>query len=59
MKLYTINEIAELMKVNRNTVSRWIKNGQLKAIKINEKNVRISEKQFNDFLEKGGASLNG
>ena len=56
MKLYTINQIAEIMQVNRNTVSRWIKNGQLKSIKINDKNVRISEEQLNDFLNKGGAN---
>ncbi len=32
--MYTIQEVADLMKVHRNTVSRWIKNKQLEVVRI-------------------------
>lgn len=54
MKLYTIKQVAEIMQVDRSTVSRWIKTGQLKHIKINDRNKRISEEQLNAFLKQGG-----
>lgn len=32
--MYTIQEVADLMKVHRNTVSRWINTNQLEVIRI-------------------------
>lgn len=32
---YTINEVAELLKVTRNTINNWRKKGIIEAIKIN------------------------
>lgn len=47
---YTINEIAEMLKVAYLTVYRWIISGKLGAYKVG-KQYRISLTDFNKFLE--------
>lgn len=47
---YTINEIAEMLKVAYLTVYRWIISGKLEAYKVG-KQFRISHTDFNKFLE--------
>lgn len=39
--LMTTNEVAEILKVNQDTVQRYVKNGQLEAIRLNGKFLRI------------------
>lgn len=36
-KIYTIQEVAELLRVNQMTIRRWIKSGKIKSIKIGRK----------------------
>lgn len=48
-KYYTIEEVAEMLRVAYMTVYRWIKAGKLGAIKAG-KQYRISEKCVNDFI---------
>jgi excisionase family DNA binding protein len=48
-KYYTIDEVAEILRVAYMTVYRWIKAGKLNAIKAG-KQFRISEKCLNDFI---------
>jgi len=48
-KYYTIEEVAEMLRVAYMTVYRWIKAGKLDAIKAG-KQYRISEKCVNDFI---------
>ena len=50
-KFYTIEEIAELLKVSYLTVFRWIQAGKLSAYKVG-KRYRIEVKDLNNFLEK-------
>lgn len=45
----TVDEVAQNLKVTRQTVSKYIKNNDLNAVKIN-KNYRISIRDFEDFL---------
>lgn len=45
----TVEEIAKTLKVTRQTVSKYIQNNELNAIKIN-KNYRISSNDFYNFL---------
>jgi len=52
IKVYTVDEIAELLQVGRKTVYDYIENGDLKAAKIG-KYWKITEAALNDFLEKG------
>jgi excisionase family DNA binding protein len=33
-KQFTINEVAEMIRISERTVRRWIKSGRLRAIKI-------------------------
>lgn len=51
-KLYTIDEIAEILKVTQRTVYNYIKSGSLKAIKIG-KYWRVRHEDLALFLETG------
>lgn len=50
--LYTVMEIADILKVSRRTVYNYISDGNLKAIKIG-KMWRIKKSDFEDFLNDG------
>lgn len=50
-KFYTIEEIAELLKVSYLTVFRWIQAGKLSAYKVG-KGYRIEVSDLMSFLEK-------
>lgn len=50
IKVYTVGEIAELMKVTKTTVYSYIKRGELKAKKIG-KYYRVTEANLKEFLE--------
>lgn len=58
MKVYTIEEIVELLHVTRRTVYTYIKEGKLKAAKIG-KYWRVTEKNLEDFLSKGTTAGDG
>lgn len=49
IKIYTPEEVAEILKVRPQTVQKWLRNGQLVGIKLN-KNWRIMEEDFKKFL---------
>jgi excisionase family DNA binding protein len=51
-KLLTVNEAAERLKVNPQSVYRWIEAGKLKAFKI-QGIVRITEEQLDNFIKAG------
>lgn len=49
---YTIEEAAQILKVNPTTISEWVKEGRLKASKLAKtKVVRISEEHIKKFYE--------
>jgi len=48
-KLFTVREVAELLKVNIMTIYRWIKEGKIKQTKIG-RSVRIDESELNKFI---------
>lgn len=50
-QFYTIDEIAELLKISYLTVFRWVKAGKLSAYKVG-KQYRIDVQDLNNFLEK-------
>jgi len=50
--MLTVKEIADRLKVSRFTVYRWIKQGRLKAIRI-DGILRIEEEAYNQLIEKG------
>lgn len=52
IKVYTTEEALEVLKVTQRTLYRYIKAGQLKAIKLGRE-YRITEDALKDFLERG------
>ena len=51
MKLYTVAEIAEILKVNKNAVYELINSGELPAIKGLGR-IKISEEAFYNYIKK-------
>jgi excisionase family DNA binding protein len=51
---YTLEEIADRLKVSRRTVNRWIEDGELTAIKFapGRGHVRVAESDLKDFIER-------
>lgn len=49
MKLYTMKEVAEILKLNRRTIYRYLKDGKLKATKVGRE-WRITEPQLLAFI---------
>jgi excisionase family DNA binding protein len=49
-EFYTVEQVAELLKVHWQTVLNYIKNGKLKAVKLG-KGYRISKAAFNEFVK--------
>lgn len=52
LKVYTLEEIAELLHITRRTLYTYVKEGKLKAVKVG-KYWRVTEKNLEEFLERG------
>lgn len=52
LKVYTLEEIAELLHITRRTLYTYVKEGKLKAVKVG-KYWRVTEKTLEEFLNKG------
>lgn len=50
--LYTIEEVAKILRVSEATVRRLIKSGQLEAIQVGSQ-YRISQEELDKFLSRG------
>ena len=50
-QLYTPQEIADYLKVDVRTVYRWLRDGELNALRF-RREYRISETDLRDFLER-------
>jgi len=53
IKLYTPQELAEYLRVNRNTIYRYLKANRFTIIKMGTK-IRIPSGSVDEFLKKGG-----
>jgi excisionase family DNA binding protein len=58
MEIYTPEEVAEKLKLNVNTVWRYIKDGKLQAAKFGNR-YRISEDQLREFFERMSTEASG
>jgi len=54
-KLYTIEEISEILKVTQRTIYNFINKNNLKAVKIG-KYWRVTETALQEFINKGTKS---
>lgn len=52
IKVYTLEEVAAILQLTRRTLYTYIKNGQLKAVKIG-KYWRVSEETLQQFIATG------
>jgi len=50
MKVYTIEELVDVLHVTRRTIYNYLRSGSLKAAKMG-KYWRVTEKQLEDFLQ--------
>jgi excisionase family DNA binding protein len=50
-KFLTTNEIAEILRVHRRTVQRWISSNRLKATKVGPKILRVRKQNLDEFVE--------
>lgn len=57
-KVYTLEEIVDLLHVTRRTLYTYIKEGKLKAVKVG-KYWRVREDQLRDFLSTGEDAQTG
>ena len=53
--LYTVTEVAKILKVNRNKVYEYIENQELKATKIGS--LKIKEEWLEEFIDKRTESV--
>jgi excisionase family DNA binding protein len=49
----TVAEVAERLKINAQTVRNWLDRGELPAIRVGARRVRIRESDFEAFLAAG------
>ena len=47
----TINEVAELLSVHRNTVLRWVKSGKIACTRFGRNSIQFTWGQVVDFVE--------
>lgn len=52
IKVYTTDEVLEILQVTKRSLYNYIKADQIKAVKIGRE-WRITEKALNEFLEHG------
>ncbi|HPT66014.1 MAG TPA: helix-turn-helix domain-containing protein [Candidatus Woesebacteria bacterium] len=48
---YTIEEVAEILKVNPESVRRWVRAKKIPAIKLGGKYIRISATDLENFTK--------
>jgi len=51
-ELYTIQQVADRLKVHRNTVYLWKDKGLLKAQRIGSRALRVTEQDLEDFIHR-------
>lgn len=49
-EFYTLQEVAEMLKISYMTVFRWVKNDKLKSVKIGKQH-RVKKEVLEKFIE--------
>lgn len=58
VKIYTLDEVSDILKITKRTIYTYVKEGSLKASRIG-RYWRVSEEQLQDFLNTGTPVLDG
>ena len=53
VKLYTVSEVANILRRHKRTVYLYIKHGELGAVRIGKRDIRIPEEDLKKFIEEG------
>ena len=51
-RIYTTEEVAKLLQVDPESVRRYVRGGQLKAVRLGGKFIRIDKDDLNQFIER-------
>jgi len=51
MKLVTIKEATEILKITRQTIYTWRKQGKIKGYKLGERLIRLDLEELENLLE--------
>ena len=57
-KLYTVNEVAEILKIDPHTIRQWLKEGTINGIRLG-RYWRIRERDLKELYETGTARKKG
>ena len=57
IKVFTLDEVADILKVTKRTLYNYVKAGKLPAVKMG-KSWRVSEENLKAFIETGTPILN-
>jgi excisionase family DNA binding protein len=49
----TVAEVAELLKLNQQTIRNWIDRGELRAVRVGQRRVRIRKSDLDQLLSTG------
>ena len=52
IKVYTLKEVEDILKVTQRTLYNYIKSGQLKAVKLGRE-WRVTDEELKNFLKTG------
>jgi len=52
IRVYALDEVADILKITRRTLYTYVKNGKLRAVKIG-KYWRVAEQELQDFIATG------
>ena len=55
-ELLTVKEVAELLKLNQQTIRNMIDRGELGAVRVGQRRVRVRQSQLDAFLAAGESS---
>ena len=50
--IFTVHEVAKMLKVNQRTVYRWIESGDLRIARFGRKTYRVFECDLKKFVRK-------